>query len=56
MGYTTRIDQSEIDRSTTVGPLVDGIEVEAAKPAVKAKVVEPEKKAPAKTSRSAKTK
>lgn len=43
MGYTTRIDQSEIDRSTTVGPLTEGVEVE-----VKAKVVEPEKKPPAK--------
>ena len=55
MGHTTRIDQSEIDRSTTVGPEVEGIEVDA-KPEKKTKVVEPEKKAPAKASRSAKTK
>lgn len=48
MGHTTRIDQSEIDRSTTVGPLVEGVEVDA--PEKKAKVVESEKKPPAKKS------
>lgn len=60
MGYTTKISDYEIERSTTVGPLAEGIEVEKPKksePAEsKAKVVTPEEKAPAKTSRSAKTK
>jgi hypothetical protein len=54
MGHTTRIGDSELDRATTAGPEVEGVDVDA--PEVKAKVVEPKKKAPAKTSTGAHTK
>lgn len=53
MGHTTKLSDYENERATTIGPVCEGvdIEAEAEKDAktTKSKVVEPEKKAPAKT-------
>jgi hypothetical protein len=57
MGHTTSISDYELDRAWTRGPEAEGYDIEAQaekddskKPVTKSKVVEPEKKAPAKKS------